>query len=1528
MPMGHGTQMTLIWKTWIALHTMVATGLLWSLCHGDLPLPGQSICQPGRHGLRLETTTLQTIPTARRQATGGHKPETAWTDQFKGHYYRMDPSKELLVMRAPNPKTATALSPARQATHGAIHLWSWRDQSSTTPSRRSYHYSANRLWRTIQTSRPDLWVDSWVPCDDVPRPGWLCKTQHASDSVELTLWIGEHTNTKPRMSGGAAGQTTTARSEGSALGQPSGIVRSGCTDAPQEGDPLRRGSNADRLRAATAPTGGTWYKGDRNADDLTRQVREGDTQIDFIATRHRTAGGRAKWARAITGFPVGAHRQSGHYPVFAQLPVVPFFLSQPRQTATHSYDKLALQQAFREQSPSAEVLRQRVADRLQEIPTQDLVLLQQQLNRVLLQETATVFPARKAADGRISADPAFQVSARQTWHLYRLAKKACVCTLRGIWRQWHRTAQFAKASNRLRQQSKQLKRSQLLSLVDTAEQAANKGDQRVLYEVVRRLTPKTQLRFSRLKSQDGRLLTSQEQLQAIQAHGETTFASQADAQPHPCMPADFIVDDDSVCKELTRLGAGKAVPKHVAPASAWRICADIISPLLGRGIRSHFKKGSPGRLDADWRDTHVVWLAKPNKPPTMVSNMRPIGLQCPTSKLLAGLLRNQLIQYLYPLLQTLPQYAFTKARGTADALLRAHSHFVEVSSLLQQATVNRFQLQAGKSQQPCTGGLCLSLDLSRAFDGANRPCIYEALRTHGVPPQIIHVVQALHFEARYHYRVGDVTGFTTTSNGIKQGCVIAPLLWSYYTVAFMLILREHRSQQWLEKILTLFADDCWGAWTIASESAFDSAIADLQLIFETLESLHMTINYHKTAILLRLVGRDAKRIRRAATFMKGGTLHLRVMVHDRECGVPIRLEHEYLGSIVSYHRRIEKNTAHRLKACQVRYQGLRKTLNGSHHLSQEHRIRLWQACVCSSAFYSLPVVGINSSALRRVTSALTRHLRAILRLPAHLTHVNTTTVWERAGLDQPGVVLQRTLHNFKDRLLSLNTGEQHITTTQSVFARLDSLQSDLAEALRQETKHISKEPTTQALVSCPSCDATFVSENAMRIHAKLTHKFLPAHSTRTPTVFQPHLHAVAGMPQCRLCNRQFYRWSHLKLHIEGGSCCQLGGDSLIRSPLDSSQAMAAVAVPPTAQVDLFEGQKVEHLPLIMRDTFISKLSHWERWVTVAPLMRELQNHCAICHQWIADFRHVRQHINKVHADAYGHLFKPADLGPLESDIFAHCYNVGPAPSMIPSRAQKRPRPEHSFQNRYSAFPPRGGGMPPPMPMYHAPQERDPLRLMSRIILQQEETICHLRNEKCFVLFLKHEQEGILKQLMAVSKEWNEKKEKTPDQLNSPLRTLLLQSMLQELLNRVQKETATQEGRATLVSRGWLTQDHHWAYLRWDRQAKQLTQDTRPPFQHADLVRLITWMLKELQGDIIQTFKSMPPFHKLDMQTVKSTTFKLEISLRGQTSLEMHEAFAKLAACSVTHLIGVSIKRDSLAQSPLARQLADLTYRRR
>ena len=114
-----------------------------------------------------------------------------------------------------------------------------------------------------------------------------------------------------------------------------------------------------------------------------------------------------------------------------------------------------------------------------------------------------------------------------------------------------------------------------------------------------------------------------------------------------------------------------------------------------------------------------------------------------------------------------------------------------------------------------------------------------------------------------------------------------------------------------------------------------------------------------------------------------------------------------------------------------------------------------------------------------------------------------------------------------------------------------------------------------------------------------------------------------------------------------------------------------------------------------------------------------------------------------------------------------------------------------------------------------------------------------------------------------------------------------------------------------------------------RATKQLVKDPdRAALDHTSLTNLLTWMLKELHGDIVQRFNSTPSMNRLEGQLNPVSTFHLEISLRGQTSLEMYEAFAKLASNAVTGLIGVSIKKDRLPQSNLAKQLARITYQRR
>ena len=421
-------------------------------------------------------------------------------------------------------------------------------------------------------------------------------------------------------------------------------------------------------------------------------------------------------------------------------------------------------------------------------------------------------------------------------------------------------------------------------------------------------------------------------------------------------------------------------------------------------------------LRGDWRDCHISWIPKPSKKPLSVSDLRPIGLQCPSSKALSGVLRDFLLTTLWKDIAPLPQFAYTKQRGTADALFRVHAHFAEVAQLLQQNTVNRFQLKQGRRAAKCLGGCSLSLDLRKAFDGVSRPLVYETLVQHGVPTEVINAIQQLHLGSQYKYAVGAHAGGTQTTSGIKQGCRLAPFLWIYFTVAYLGRLATLRDLQWVLRTLTLFADDVWGSWIIRQASDFRAVLQDLELMLSTLEAMHLTVNYRKTAVLLKLVGPEAAQLLKDHTSYRAGQLHLHLQVSGRPCTLPVRTHHEYLGTVVSYADRVSRNVRKSQQAGQTRQQALRRVLNGHHVLSAKHRISLWRSCVYSSALYSLPCVGCHDKSLAALDSALVKHLRAILRIPSHISHLTNAAVWQQAQLDRPVVAITQQLQAHLERL--------------------------------------------------------------------------------------------------------------------------------------------------------------------------------------------------------------------------------------------------------------------------------------------------------------------------------------------------------------------------------------------------------------------------------------------------------------------------------------------------------------------------------
>ncbi|CAE7771585.1 pol [Symbiodinium sp. CCMP2592] len=834
-----------------------------------------------------------------------------------------------------------------------------------------------------------------------------------------------------------------------------------------------------------------------------------NSQIDFVVVRCAEAKGKAKHCIPLVRFPVAGWRQAGHRPLHAELWLRPFRRQEPAHLpAQHRCQLDVLQQAVADQTEPAQAMQTHVEARVQQLLQQsspNASCLQASLNQILWDAAEKFFPVKPKPDNRISNNPQYKASARQTWALYARLKSASVVTFSHIWRKWRLLVQFRKASRALRQQSKDLKRAFYEQQIQEAEEAAARHDQRTLYQIVKRMAPKSYKTASRLLGPDGRLMTPSGELQAILQHGKQTFAALIDVE-HPLEPDEPLhIPEQSLQDELRALKLRKAVPAHIAPAAVWKQCHACLGSCLASALNDHFALPAQQPLQHDWKDCYIKWLPKPNKPPVSVEALRPIGLQCPTTKALAGALRERLLQVLHPALASLPQFAYIKQRGTQEALLRVHMHFHQVASILKDNIVDRFQQKAGKKAAKCIGAMSLSLDLSRAFDSASRPEVYQTMLHHGVPKEVVNAVQQLHLHALYKYQVGQNSyGATSTTNGVKQGCKIAPYLWCFLTLRFMELLMQSRSEQWLAHIMTIFADDVWSNWIIRSLTDFKRAKADLELILTILESLHLTVNFTKTAILLVLEGKDAAKILRDHTITKAGQHLLRLTVSGRDCTLPIKAQHEYLGSIVSYQGRKNLNADHRVKAGNGRYQALRRTLNGHHVLTAHNRIRLWTACVQTSAHYSLTAVGLTSKGLDKLTKASTKQLRAALRQPAHISHTTTAQIWQQAGHPLPAQQLAQSLEQYVLKQQARATTAPDITTMPQVLQyaeeQLRQLQILASTPLREER---TVDEASVQTVACPECGESFASLNGMRIHCQRTAGYRHTQSAPLPSMQWP-----------------------------------------------------------------------------------------------------------------------------------------------------------------------------------------------------------------------------------------------------------------------------------------------------------------------------------------------------------------------------------------------------------------------------------------
>ncbi|BHF73887.1 hypothetical protein SprV_0401697100 [Sparganum proliferum] len=175
-----------------------------------------------------------------------------------------------------------------------------------------------------------------------------------------------------------------------------------------------------------------------------------------------------------------------------------------------------------------------------------------------------------------------------------------------------------------------------------------------------------------------------------------------------------------------------------------------------------------GEVPQDFKDATIVHLFKRKGNRQVCDNHRGISLLNIAGKIIARIPLNRLNNHLKQGLLPESQCGFRRDRGTTDMIFAAR------------------QLQK-KCQEMLTHLYSTFVDLTKAFDTVNREGLWKIMQKFGRPERFIQMAHQLHdgMMARVTDN-GAVSEAFAVTNGVKQGCVLAPTLFSLMFSAMLM----------------------------------------------------------------------------------------------------------------------------------------------------------------------------------------------------------------------------------------------------------------------------------------------------------------------------------------------------------------------------------------------------------------------------------------------------------------------------------------------------------------------------------------------------------------------------------------------------------------------------------------------------------------------------------------------------------------------------------------------------------------------
>ena len=365
----------------------------------------------------------------------------------------------------------------------------------------------------------------------------------------------------------------------------------------------------------------------------------------------------------------------------------------------------------------------------------------------------------------------------------------------------------------------------------------------------------------------------------------------------------------------------------------------------------------------EFKDSNILPIYKRKGGRSSCDNYRGISLLSTAGKILARILLRRLLENVTENTLSELQCGFRPGRGTSDMIFVAR----------------QLQEKSREQNQPL---YMIFLDLTKAFDTVNREGLWLILQKFGCPDRFIKIIRSFHDGMFGRVMVDGVfsEAFVIT-NGLKQGCVLAAILFALFYAAMLneamsdcddgisirfrsgnlFKLSRLRADSKVMEILIqelLYADDC------ALVASTESALQRITNRFATAAlNFGLTISLSKTEVLFQPP--PAQPHSDPSINIYGGR-------------IKSVKQFTYLGSTLNAEANIDNEVCNRTNKAASAFGRLHDRVWKPHDIQLGTKVKVYNAVVLSTLLYGCETWTCYSRHVRQMEHFHMKHLRYLM----------------------------------------------------------------------------------------------------------------------------------------------------------------------------------------------------------------------------------------------------------------------------------------------------------------------------------------------------------------------------------------------------------------------------------------------------------------------------------------------------------------------------------------------------------------------